>query len=316
MHANPDPANYTAWTASSLQPLIEPAFSEPHWVQHWREYYRLDLSASGPGVEQRLGRLSAAGYQLAVQLYRPLSGVQGTCIVLHGYYDHMGLYGHLYAWAVQQGFAVLTCDLPGHGLSSGARASINSFAEYQQVLQALLAQAMRLHLPRPVHLIGQSTGAAIGLDLALHDWPALMGRLVMLAPLVRPRAWQQAWLLYQGLRPFVRKIRRRRSQNSGDAEFLSFLQQDPLQPGELPTAWVGALSRWIPRIEQAAPVGVTPLIIQGDADRTVDWQHNLQVLQDKFAEPRICLLEGAQHHLVNELETYRQQGFDFIAAHL
>ncbi len=310
------PLDHAAWSASRLPPFATTAFREPDWVQHWRNYYQLDFAASGPGVDQQLGRLDVAGYQLAVQLYRPLSGLQGSCIILHGYYDHMGLYGHLYAWALQQGLAVLTCDLPGHGLSSGARASIGSFAEYRQVLQALLALAMRLHLPQPMHLIGQSTGAAIGLDLALHDWPSQLGRLVMLAPLIRPRAWNQGRLLYHSLRPFVRQIPRRRSQNSGDTEFLQRVQQDPLQPGVLPTAWVGALSQWIPRIEQAAPVGLTPLIVQGDADRTVDWQHNLTVLQDKFASPQICMLPGAQHHLVNELEHYRQQGFEFIGRHL
>ena len=44
-------------------------------------------------------------------------------------------------WALDQGFAVIACDLPGHGLSSGERASIKDFAEYQSTLQGLLAEA-------------------------------------------------------------------------------------------------------------------------------------------------------------------------------
>lgn len=305
------------WTSAARLPLLtELGQAEPDWVQHWRSFYRLDFSQVGPGVEQRLGRLQVGDFALAAQLYRPLAGVQGTLLVLHGYYDHMGLYGHLYAWAVQRGFAVLSCDLPGHGLSTGARASIDSFAQYRQVLKALLAAALRLRLPRPLHVLGQSTGAAIALDMALHDWPTHVGQLILLAPLVRPRAWRQSHWLYQRLKPFVRQIPRSRSDNSGDAEFLEFVQQDPLQPGVLPVAWVGALAQWIPKIEQATPVGVKPLIVQGDADRTVDWRHNLAVLEDKFASPEVCLLEGAKHHLVNELEHYRQQGFAFIESHL
>lgn len=313
---NQPSSSFTDWMDTRSLPRLLSGEPEPDWVRHWRAYYRIDFAQSADGVTQRLGRVEVAGYQLAVQLYRPQRQLQGTCIVLHGYYDHMGLYGHLYAWALQQGFAVLTCDLPGHGLSSGARASIESFAEYQQVLQVLLQLTEPLRLPGPVHLIGQSTGAAIGLELALRGWPGQLGRLVMLAPLVRPRAWRQSRLLYQGLSPFVRQIPRRRSQNSGDEEFLQFLQQDPLQAAVLPTAWVGALSRWIPQIEQAGSVKVSPVIVQGDADRTVDWKHNLDVLQDKFASPEICILPGAQHHLVNELEHYRQQGFHFIEKHL
>lgn len=301
--------------AGSLPPLVSPE-PEPGWVAHWRAYYGIDFIVGGRAAAQKLGRLKVAGYQLAVQHYLPLSAQRGSCIVLHGYYDHMGLYGHLFDWLLQQGFAVLTCDLPGHGLSSGPRASIQSFNEYQQVVQALLALVKPLGLPTPVHLIGQSTGGAIGLELALRDWPAELGRLVLLAPLVRPRAWRQSWLMYQGLRHFVGQIPRRRSDNSGDVAFLEFVSRDPLQAKVLPTAWVGALARWIPDIEQASPVGVTPLIVQGDADQTVDWQHNLQILADKFSSPEVCMLPGARHHLVNELEHYRQQSFEFLDRHL
>lgn len=314
--SQPITAGHMDWMqADSLPPLLGRE-SEPQWVQLWRAYYGIDFAGRLAGVQQRLGRFDVAGYRLAAQVCRPAETPRGTCIVLHGYYDHMGLYGHLYAWVLQQGFCVLTCDLPGHGLSSGARASIGSFGEYQQVLTALRELVSPLELPQPVHLIGQSTGAAIGMELALRGWPADLGQLVLLAPLVRPRAWKQSRLLYQGLKPFVQEIPRRRSHNSGDQQFIDFLQQDPLQASVLPTAWVGALADWIPRIEQAGRSPVSPVIVQGDADRTVDWKHNLQVLGEKFTSPRVHILPGAQHHLVNELEHYRQQGFEFIGKHL
>lgn len=310
------PAAHTDWMqADSLSPIFE-AGPEPDWVKHWRAYYGIDFSAASAAVEQQLGSLDVGGYRLAVQLYRQRRTERGTCIVLHGYYDHMGLYGHLYGWLLEQGFNVLTCDLPGHGLSSGARASIGSFAEYQHVLKALHELVTPLRLSLPVHVIGQSTGAAIALELALNDWPQGLGQLVLLAPLVRPRAWRQSHLLYQGLKPFVQHIPRRRSLNSGDQQFIDFLQQDPLQAQVLPTAWVGALADWIPHIEQAGRSAVSPIIVQGDADRTVDWKHNLRVLEEKFTSPRIQILPGAQHHLVNELEHYRKQGFEFIGRYL
>lgn len=310
------PAAHSDWMQTGSLPPLCGSAAEPDWVAHWRAYYGIDFSAVSAAVEQRLGLIDVAGYRLAVQLYRQRQEKRGTCIVLHGYYDHMGLYGHLYGWLLEQGFSVLTCDLPGHGLSSGARASIGSFTEYQLVLKALHGLIGSLRLPQPVHVIGQSTGAAIGLELALHDWPEDLGELVLLAPLVRPRAWKQSHLLYQGLKPFVQQIPRRPSLNSGDQQFVEFLQQDPLQARVLPTAWVGALADWIPRIEQAERSGLSPIIVQGDADRTVDWKHNLQVLDEKFTSPRVQILPGAQHHLVNELEHYREQGFEFIGRYL
>lgn len=49
---------------------------------------------------------------------------------------------------------------------------------------------------------------------------------------------------------------------------------------------------------------------------TVDWRHNLQVLQDKFDQPQILRLPGARHHLVNEHEDIRRRYFAFLSERL
>lgn len=76
------------------------------------------------------------------------------------------------------------------------------------------------------------------------------------------------------------------------------------------------MSRWIPRIEKATGSGESPLIIQGEADMTVDWQYNLPVLQSKFAAPEILRSPAARHHLVNESEALRQRYFAFLRERL
>ena len=91
---------------------------------------------------------------------------------------------------------------------------------------------------------------------------------------------------------------------------------DPLQPRQLPTAWVGALVRWIKRIEAAPRSPRRPLIVQGEEDMTVDWQHNLQVLRDKFDEPEVLMLKRGRHHLANEIPEIRQAYFNFLGEHL
>ena len=122
---------------ASLRPLAaaQPLTAEQQAYQGFYQLNRL-------GVQTRLGCFQAAGYQIAVQLWLP-EQPRATLIVQHGYYDHMGLYRHLIEWALGMGFAVLACDLPGHGLSSGARADIGEFGEYQLVLQALWAEHRR-----------------------------------------------------------------------------------------------------------------------------------------------------------------------------
>lgn len=292
---------------TSLAPL---AARQPLSAQalDYQRFYGLDLPA-----QSWLGAFSVAGFDLVGQVWLPDAPV-ATLFLLHGYYDHMGLYRHVIGWALQQGFAVIGCDLPGHGLSSGERASIADFAVYQQVLDALFEQAPRLDLPRPWHLCGQSTGGAIVVDHLLHcgEQSPADGQVILLAPLVRPRAWHWSKLSYRVLRHFVDGIERRFSANTNDPAFLAFLEADPLQPRRLPTAWVGALMAWIKRIEAAPHSRRRPLIVQGEADGTVDWPYNLRVLKEKFDEPQILLLPEARHHLANELPDIRQRYFNFL----
>ena len=182
------------------------------------------------------------------------------------------------------------------------------------VLQALFDEASSLQLPQPWHLCGQSTGGAIVIDhLLIHgnDSPA-QGQSILLAPLVRPRGWGFSKLSYSLFSPFVKGIERRFSENTNDPDFLPFLLSDPLQPRRLPTAWVGALAKWIKRIEAAPRSTRSPLIVQGDGDMTVDWVHNLEVLNDKFDKPKIFMLGEARHHLANELPMLREQYFAFL----
>jgi alpha-beta hydrolase superfamily lysophospholipase len=306
MSATFDPDHLRA----SLRPLAD---RQPLSVEAlaYQRFYGLDFP--GRHFRSGLGRFEVDGYDVVSQVWWP-EQAKATLLLFHGFYDHTGLYRHVIEWALDQGFAVIACDLPGHGLSSGARASIKDFAEYQDTLQGLFAEASSLGLPQPWHLCGQSTGGAIVIDHVLNagtNSPA-QGQVILLSPLVRPRAWGWSQLSYYLLKPFVNAIARRFSENSNDPDFLPFLQADPLQPLRLPTAWVGALGRWIKRIE-AAPYSIRrPLIVQGQADMTVDWEHNLEVLKAKFDRPQVLMLPEARHHLANETLALRREYFGFL----
>lgn len=126
-------------------------------VLAYQAYYDLDLRSRHPRLQARLGSMAVDGRRLAVQAWL-LPEARGSLLLMHGYYDHMGLYRHVVDWALGMGFSVLACDLPGHGLSEGERASIRDFAEYQAVFKGLLGQAAELDLAAPWHLCGQSTG--------------------------------------------------------------------------------------------------------------------------------------------------------------
>ncbi|UAW98834.1 alpha/beta hydrolase [Halopseudomonas nanhaiensis] len=295
-------------------PDLEPGRPFDEAAMRYAGYYGINFSNHAC---QHLGRIRVDRFHLAVQVWRP-ARPRGSLIILHGYYDHMGLYGHIISWALQHDLAVLAFDLPGHGLSSGERASIDCFTQYQAALDGVLAHAADWELPAPWHLIGQSTGGAILIDRLLHGpLPEQLGETILMAPLVRPRQWGMSQMSLRLLGGFVQQLGRRFTDNSNDRDFLDFIRErDPLQPQVLPVAWVQALEKWIPRIESASPVAYRPLVVQGKKDGTVDWQHNIRVLEQKFDVPEVFYLDQARHHLVNEGKALRQQYLAWLAQRL
>lgn len=265
-------------------------------------FYGLDLWVEHPSVLYTLGNLQAGEHRVAIHFYR-IPDARGTVFILHGYFDHVGLYSQLIDRCLAAGFNVLAYDQPGHGLSSGTPAAIGSFAEYQQVLLDVLAAA-RGHTQAPWFAVGQSTGGGVLIDYLLHEVPrdaAEFRRVVLLAPLVRPNGWIGAKILHSMMRPFISRWRRMFSENSSNSRFLRFLREhDPLQARAVHVDWVSALRQWVPSIESAKPVVFPVTVIQGEKDMTVDWHHNLRIIRNKFSSVTERRLPDGRHHLVNE----------------
>ncbi len=275
-------------------------------------FYHLDDCAKGNGRSHRMGWLAVDGERIAAQAFVPPSP-KGTAIVCHGYYDHVGLYGHLIDYLQSQGLAVFAFDQPGHGLSTGPVATIASFEAYQTVLAAAL-EACR-DLPKPWHLAGQSMGASVIMEHLARQGAEGFDEILLLAPLVRPAYWPLNQVVWQIARRTISERPRTFRRNAENADFVRLLKRDPLQAKVLPVQWVTAMVEWMRRFERKPPMPqVRPHVIQGTADRTVGWRHNLRVLERLFS-PRILLLPGARHHLVNEAPAVREAMWRWLDEH-
>ena len=306
---------------TSLQGLgpIAPlsADHQPSLAEYLAHYSLAPLLSEHVGLY--VGYISTQRYQLWTQVWSPATPI-GTVFVVHGYYDHLGLYRHLLERLLARNWRVVLWDLPGHGLSSGQRAYIDDFDDYLDCLHALQNQLKARGLAtKPWLGIGQSTGAAIlATDALSQNGAGHWAGLALLAPLVRPTGWPQTGWLHTLVGPFMRTLPRRFAPNSTDAEFAAFLRdEDPLQPGHLSLHWVSAMRRWMPRLLAQQPSPLPTLILQGEQDVTVDWEWNLAVLESKFSNARIHRHPTARHHLVNEAEPIRTVLFaaldDFVA---
>jgi alpha-beta hydrolase superfamily lysophospholipase len=296
--------DFTAPLAEALSSAFELYF----------EFYRFDSNVIGEDISHTAGIIHAAGFDVVVQCFKPVGrDIQGTVVLLHGYFDHSGIYQHIIKHCLDQNFCVVVFDMPGHGLSSGKVASIESFELYSDVLLRLLDAMASAELPGPWNLLGQSTGAAVMIDCLLSNrfspqFP--LSKFVALAPLLRPYAWQTSRLLFALSRYFISSTNRKFSENSHDQRFLDFVKcQDPLQSRRLMRDWILAMVKYQSRFK-LAEVNKVPLhVIQGTDDTTVDWKYNLEKFKLKFPNIHIDKIPDARHHLVNESETYRHQVF-------
>lgn len=313
-------------TATEIQwtkPQLLEALSELDWTQPaamksdaWSAYFQhYDLGFSEYQAQHSAGYIDTQGFKIVVQRWQQ-NDAKGTALIMHGYYDHVGLYDHLIRFCLSQGWNVVMYDLPGHGLSSGEPAVIDSFQQYDAVFERVVDD-IRQHEALPLRVFGQSTGGAIIINYLLtrgiQQANSPFADVLLLAPLIRPRQWPKAKFLHSVLKFFIKQVKRHFNDNSPDADFLTFIaQHDPLQPKHLSVRWVGALKQWVPMIESQSPTDMPIGVIQGDHDQTVEWQHNLSVLTRVFPQHRLLMMAGGQHHLVNESPSNRDRMFQQV----
>lgn len=285
-------------------------------VQNYLQFYHIDFVAEGVAAQHHFGKFAAAGFEIAAHIWQP-SASRGTVFFIHGFTDSVGLMQHAIRFLLQQQWTVVAFDLPGHGLSSGERAIIDSFDQYRDVLTTCLDHCEN-YLPKPWHGIGQSTGGAVWLNyLGSYPEQTIVDKVVLIAPLIRPTGWGYTQWVFPVVRRFTQELTRKYNASSHDEEFLRFVRhEDPLQIRVTPLRWVAAMKEWVWKFRGFPVQERELLVVQGDADLTVDWGFNLSVIKAKFPNARVVMVEGGGHQLVNEVEAYRQPMLEHMKAWL
>lgn len=272
------------------------------------KYYGFDKIMAMPEVQYSLGGLGYKGTRILGHRW-VVPAQKGDILLVHGLFDHTGIFLKLVENLLLAGFNVFALDMPGHGLSEGPTTGIREFSEYGDILDICLGKMIEYSGSGEIYGVAQSTGCAGIIKLMSQGrHKEKIKKAVLLAPLVRPRSWWSVNLRYVLLSRFIHKIPRKFAVNSTDEEFLDFLaNKDPLQPQYISIEWLGAMRRWIKTFSKT-PNNPTPiLIIQGDQDLTVDWKYNLPNIQKYFSHSKVLMLPGAKHHLANESEVYRKK---------
>ncbi len=275
-------------------------------LQVYYDAYGLDLD----DASHVFGTFNSGDFILAAHAFVP-KAPRGTVLLLHGFLDHAGTLANTIRHLVEQGYAVATFDLPGHGLSGGRRTHIDDFVEYEGALNDFTG-IIDGHLPRPYHAVAHSTGAAILVSRILSQHEDDFGNIVLIAPLVRSALWYLSTISADLIDNIIKNVPRIFRENTSDPAFLQAVRSDPMQPRQTSLAWVEALVNWNQRIATYPPSIRPVFIIQGEQDDVVDWDYNLIFLQEKFPNATIETIEEGKHQLLGERAEVRRQVFAFI----
>ncbi|XID74052.1 alpha/beta hydrolase [Alkanindiges sp. WGS2144] len=308
-------------------PAMLPALNlaEPMLVEPVLEGYQTLYGLNKIDALHWQGYLNLAQHKTHVQVFIPRQQAQGTVWLLHGYLEHSGIYQPIIEEIIEQGFSVITYDLPGHGLTEGPIASIQEFSIYQNLLDELRhwAETQLKQLPKPWLGIGQSTGGAIWIDHTLtaasQRRAPMIDRALLLSPLVRPAqsAWWHNSIGLSLIKRVKRNVPRTFRRNNHNPEFLRFVRlADPLQPRVMSLEWILALAKWMVRIEQLPACRIPVWVAQGAKDQTVNWRYNLEFIRKKFRLQTLLILEEGSHQLINERSDIRAALTGLIPAFL
>ncbi|GAK50743.1 hydrolase alpha/beta fold family protein [Candidatus Moduliflexus flocculans] len=294
------------------QPFVMSSpISESPALQAYLKFYGLEFAH----VQHRWGVVTSGSYELMTHVFLPSHPV-GTVFLLHGYLDHTGILRNLIDACLEDHRAVVVYDLPGHGLSSGERASIASFDEYTRSFDDVL-RVCQPTLPAPYALISHSTGGAIALSYLAKHPNQRFERMIFLAPLVRYKHWYLSKLGYGLGTPIgIKTVPRRQPRELAAPEFLTLIKTDPLQTARVPLQWVRAVFDWNRAVQTLPPIASPALIIQGKQDDVVAWEYNIRFLQTKLPYADICWIDEAGHQLTNSVPSIRAEVFDTISAYL
>jgi len=266
----------------------------------------LPFPTRAPDGRQTL--IAPDGLRLFMPYWLPDDDPRATVVLVHGYGEHSGRYGHVADALTQCGAAVYAYDQRGYGRSEGDRAYIEDFDTYLDDLDYVL-QTPVLPADVPRFLMGHSMGGLVVLRHALLRQPDVEG-LVLSAPAIE---------INPDLAPFLRRfaqwigrvaprlptVRSPEGGISRDADVVAYAENDPLNYHGAVRARMGAemLRAGDAVKERLEDVEYPFVVFHGTADTLTNPEWS-QRLYDRAAstDKTIHLYDGLYHETHNEPE--------------
>lgn len=220
-------------------------------------------------------------------------------LIVHGYAEHGGRYGHVAAALTQRGSVVYADDHLGHGRSDGERALITDFEHVVDDLHVLAGIARADHPGLPLVLVGHSMGGLLVGRFA-QRWPGEVAGVAFCGAVIGDWQWAREVLA----RPELPYVPFDPEALSRDPRVGASYAADPLvyhgqYKRKLLEAEVQALDHFQRDIRRyTGPV----LFLHGTDDPFVPYQRSLEAVRSMPTDDlTVHVYPGARHEVLNEI---------------
>lgn len=268
------------------------------------------------------------------------AGDKGTVLLLPGRTECVEKYGRAAGDLVARGFSVITIDWRGQGLADRALSDrmighVDDFADYQEDLDAMLAEARRAGLPQPFYMVAHSMGGCIGLRALMRGLPVRAA--VFSAPMwgIAMAAWLRPVALVVGALARPLGFAHRYAPTTGgeaylvsqpfagnvlttDREMWDYMRRQVVEVPELglggpSMAWLQAALRECTALARLPAPRVPAVCGLGTAEKVVDVPP-IHLRMAGWATGQLDLYPGAEHEIMMEGAATRARFFDRAAA--
>lgn len=293
--------------------------------------------ADGPaGVTSIWAR--AGKMRLRLAFWR--GGEKGTVLVLPGRTESIEKYGRAAGDLVLRGYSVMVIDWRGQGLSDRALADRNTghvvdFAEYQEDLDAMMAEAGRADLPKPWFVMAHSMGGCIALRAMMRGTPvkaavfsAPMWGISMAAwmrpvaqvvtALASPLRQSHRYAPTTGPQTYLLQVPFEGNVLTTDREMWAYMRDQVQAVPELALggpslAWLRAALKECAALAAMPAPRLPAICALGTAEKVVDVPP-IHLRMASWSNGQLDLYPGAEHEIMMEGPSVRKRFFDRAAS--
>jgi lysophospholipase len=268
------------------------------------------------------------------------AGAKGTILLLPGRTECIEKYGRAAGDFIARGFSVITIDWRGQGLADRAlpdrrSGHVGDFAEYQEDLDAMLAEAHRAGLPEPFFMVAHSMGGCIGLRGLMRGLPVkaaafsapmwgismaawLRPVAMVLAALSRPLGFADRYAPSTSAETYLTQVPFDGNVLTTDREMWDYMRRQVQEVPDLALGgpsigWLHAALKECAALS-ALPAPKVPVICGlGTAEKVVDVAP-VHLRMAAWANGQLDLYPGAEHEIMMEGPSVRGRFFDRATA--